>query len=83
MRAIAAYPNPSPGQVYIEFSQAEKGRARLEMFDASGKLVNVLVDAALDKGRHKKIFTSNTSGVYTYKYSSGGKTETGRVVIQK
>jgi alpha-amylase len=83
IRAIAAYPNPSPGQVYIEFSQAEKGRAKLEMFDASGRLVNVLVDGALDKGRHKKIFTSNTSGVYTYKYSAGGKTETGRVVIQK
>jgi alpha-amylase len=82
-RSIAAYPNPSSGQTTIEFTQVEKGMAKLEVYDASGKLINVLVNGELEKGRHKKTFTSNTSGVFTYKYSSGERVETGRVVIQK
>jgi len=77
------YPNPASAQATIEFSVAQKGNVRLEVYDAEGRAVSILQDGVLDTGRHKKVFKANTSGVYTYKLSLDGKTETGRVVFRK
>ncbi|HEU4471803.1 MAG TPA: T9SS type A sorting domain-containing protein [Flavisolibacter sp.] len=80
---VNVYPNPSSAQTTIEFSLAEKSQVRLEVYDANGRMVNVLVNGLLSKGRHTRIFNAPASGVFTYKYSAGGEVETGRMVIQR
>jgi alpha-amylase len=81
--AISVYPNPSTAQTTFDFVVAGNDHVRLEVYDASGSLVKVLVDETLGKGRHKKIFTSRSSGVFTYKYNVAGHTETGRIVVAR
>ena len=80
--SIKVYPNPAP-QTTIEFNVAEKSRVRLEVYDAGGKLVKVIANGIMNKGRYTEQFTANTSGVYTYKYNNGQFSETGRIVIQR
>ena len=77
------YPNPSPRQTTIEFSVPEKTNVQLEVYDMTGQKVSVLANTVLTKGRYKKVFTSNISGVYTYKLTVGNTTETGRLLIGK
>lgn len=77
------YPNPSSSQVNIEFSAAENEKVALEIYDAGGRLVNILTNNVLKEGRHKKIFTAKSAGVYTYKLKRGEKTETGQILISK
>lgn len=77
------YPNPSASQVNIEFSTAENEKVVLEIYDASGRLVNILTNNVLEEGRHKKLFTAKNAGVYTYKLKRGEKTETGQILITK
>ncbi len=36
---IKAYPNPNEGQLFIDFSQADKGDYRIEIFDITGKRI--------------------------------------------
>ena len=77
------YPNPSPKQTTIEFSVPEKTRVKLEVYNMNGERISVLASNVFSKGRYKKVFTSNTSGAFTYKLTVGDKTETGRLLIQK
>lgn len=80
---IKSYPNPSAAQTTIEFSLAQKGKVRLEVYDASGRMVSVLSNEILDKGRYTRTFRSKTSGVYTYHLIAAGRNETGKMVISK
>lgn len=82
-RPAVVYPNPSSFQTTIEFSVKQKSHVVLEVYDASGRLVDLLVNEEMKKGRHKKTFFSKSSGMFTYKINSGGEIETGRMVIQK
>jgi alpha-amylase len=77
------YPNPSPKQTTIEFSVPEKTNVKLEVYSMSGERVSVLASNVFNKGRYKKVFTSNLSGAFTYKLTVGDKTETGRLLIEK
>lgn len=77
------YPNPSPGQTIIEFSVPEKSKVKLLVYDENGRTLAVLANDVFSKGRYKKVFTSNTGGMFTYKLRVGDKTETGRLLIVK
>lgn len=79
---VRVYPNPS-AQSTIEFNVAEKNKIRLEVYDASGKLVKVLANGTMEQGKYNSLFSAPASGVYTFKYQYGQKFETGRIVVQK
>jgi hypothetical protein len=60
------YPNPFNPGTTISFVLPRAERARLSIFDAAGRLVEVLVDADLEPGPHDRTWGGHTvaSGVY-------------------
>lgn len=83
LTATVVYPNPSAGQVNIEFTVQQKEEVKLEVFDMQGRLVKLLFNGTMEEGRYKKIFSSTHSGTYTYRLTSTARKETGSFVISK
>jgi len=83
-------PNPLlPGAAgTIRFSLAERGPARIEVLDVSGRLVDVIVDAVLDAGDHQALWHGTTSegrrvasGVYFYHMKTGTREFARKLVV--
>ncbi len=71
-------PNPVSARTTIDFALPQSGRARLEVFDASGRLVRTLLDGALSAGDHRASWDGDDesgrpapSGLYYYRLSAG------------
>ncbi len=74
------YPNPFNPATSIEIVMHRNDQVLLEVFDISGKLVDVLLDGYLPAGTHivRWDAASVSSGTYVYRLSSAG-----RVVARK
>ena len=82
------YPNPFNPSTAIRFTLAEAARARLSIYDVSGRLVRRLVDEQRGAGTHNEIWdgTDGTgrgaaSGVYFYRLEAGPFTQTRKMVL--
>jgi hypothetical protein len=69
------YPNPFNPATSIDIVLHRSGQVRLEVFDISGKLVDVPVDGFLPAGTHSVRWNAAAfaSGTYLYRLSSGGR----------
>lgn len=78
-------PNPFNPNTSIEFSIPRDGHSRLEIYNASGQLVNVLVDGWRAKGSHMAVWNTagQSSGVYFYRFRFGGHSETKKMTLLK
>lgn len=70
----ANVPNPFNPRTAISFTLPASGRARLDIFDVAGRLVDTLIDRELPPGRHTEYWTAQTatgapapSGAYFYR----------------
>lgn len=63
------YPNPFIRSTTFEFGIPRDSRVRLEIFDMSGKIVDVPLDTFLEAGIHSIVFNASDlpSGIYFYK----------------
>jgi len=63
------HPNPFNPATEIAFTLAKPGHARLTVYDAGGRLTELLIDAELDAGRHSLSWRpgDTASGVYFYR----------------
>ncbi|MCE5249388.1 DUF362 domain-containing protein [bacterium] len=79
------YPNPFNPNTSIEFSLPTYGYTRLEIYSASGQLVDVLVDGYRSAGSHMAVWNTSrrASGTYLYRLTFGGFSETKRMVLLK
>ena len=79
------HPNPFNPATHIVFDVPHARHTRLRIFDLRGRLVETLVDAPLDVGRHDIRFdgTVLASGIYFYRLDSGNETLTRRLVLLK
>jgi flagellar hook assembly protein FlgD len=76
------YPNPFNPSTIIPFELAAPSAVRVEVYNALGALVDVLInDRMLDAGRHEVRFNGTTvagaslpSGVYYYRLKASGAT---------
>ncbi len=82
-----ASPNPFVGSTSLAFDVPTGGRARLAVFDISGRLVRTLVDGVMGPGRHPANWDGKdeqgravASGVYFARLEVGGE-ESGRKVL--
>jgi hypothetical protein len=75
--------NPVNPHVPIEVSLPEAGDARLEMFDSTGKLVDVLMNENLDAGNHLAVWKTaeRKAGSYFYRLRFAGFTETKKLTL--
>ena len=66
-------------------ARTDLGHLRLELLDASGRLVRTLVDRHLDAGTYNVRLDAADlpSGVYHYRVRSGSWVESGSVVLRR
>lgn len=78
-------PNPFNPSTSIEFSLPKGGNVRLEVFNAAGQRVDVLVDGYRPAGSHLAVWNTSgkSSGVYFYRFRNGGFTETRKMTLLK
>ena len=80
-----ASPNPSPrADLSIAYSLAESSPARLELFDAQGRVVARRDLAACEPGAHRERFAEAAglrAGLYWLRLTQGANSATARVVL--
>ncbi len=80
---ILVYPNPFTEQVYFEFTSPETADARIDMFDAAGRLVKTIFNRPVEAGMfYKAEFKAEegTDGYYIYKLKVGTFHNSGIIV---
>ncbi len=77
----APAPNPSSGFSSIQFTVRTAASAQLELFDISGRLVDVLAQGQHQAGRYKAEVSELSPGVYLFRFSTGNIVETQKLVV--
>ena len=79
----AAYPNPTQGTAEIGFALPMAAEVRLVVYDVLGREVAVLVDDAVEAGRHTVRFDGSglPSGAYLVRFVGGGFSATQSVTL--
>lgn len=79
------YPNPfNPGTV-IEFHLPSEMDVRLEVFDLLGRRVALLADEHMQAGSHQVSFNASSlaSGIYIYRLTTPGRSDSRRMALIK
>lgn len=74
-------PNPSSGFSSIQFSLNAGGSVKLELYDISGRLVNVLAEGFHQAGLHEIKVSDLSPGVYLFRFSTEDTVETKKLVV--
>lgn len=79
------YPNPFNAKTTISFNLKEAGAVTVDVYDITGAKVATLVDGNLTAGQHQVSWDAAdvASGVYYYKLSTNGVSETRQAVLIK
>jgi hypothetical protein len=79
------YPNPFNPSTTIRFSIPKAAQAKLAVYNITGQEVATLIDGVTNAGPHEVEFNAAAlpSGVYFYSLSSGGFTETKKMLLMK
>jgi plastocyanin len=79
------YPNPFNPETTIQFALPQAQNVRLEVFNALGQSVAVLVEGQLSAGIHRQSFAGANlpSGLYFYQLLAGDHRETRRMMLLK
>jgi Fe-S cluster biogenesis protein NfuA len=83
---MKVYPNPFSSKVYFEFTSPKDARARLEISNAQGQRMAVLMDKVVRKGVTNRVeYTpvNMTTGILTYKLIVDDSVQTGRLIYKK
>ncbi len=79
------YPNPFNPSTTISYTVAEKSNVRLEVFDASGRLVTTLTNAEHQPGSYQLDWNAAThsSGVYLCRMTAGSYSSVRKMLLIK
>jgi uncharacterized delta-60 repeat protein len=79
------YSNPCGSQAVIRYQVPRKSEVALRVYDASGRLVDVLVDGEVEAGYHSLRLDTKVyvSGVYFYRLAAEGKVFTKKLIVVK
>ena len=77
------YPNPFNPSTQISFSLAQNGFVRLVVYNLLGQEVKTLINRNMEAGSHSITFEASDlqSGVYIYKLTSSGFTQTKKMIL--
>jgi hypothetical protein len=78
-------PNPFNASTTIPYSIQEPGIYELTVYDILGRKIATLVDGPMSAGKHSVNFDGSklASGVYLYRFESGGLNRTGKMLLLK
>ncbi|MDD5362001.1 MAG: SBBP repeat-containing protein [Ignavibacteria bacterium] len=79
------YPNPFNPITNVKFSIINSGQAKLIVYDVQGREIQTLVNEPLKPGTYETTFDGSkyTSGVYFYRLTAEGYSETKRMALIK
>lgn len=79
------YPNPFNPSTVISFSVPRQSHVKVEVFNVLGQVVTTLANGTLPAGDHEVIWdaSSNPSGVFFYRVSWSGGSQTKKMVLVK
>ena len=85
---LGNYPNPFNGRTMISFSLPEDGVADVTVYDILGRQVSSVFSGYLPAGEHRYAWPSSDepaprSGVYYYRITIDGRSETGKMMFLK
>lgn len=80
-----AYPNPTAGQTRLPFHLDAEADVTVEVFDALGRRVEVIIEDRLGAGEHTATFdaTGSAGGVYLYRLRTGAAVFQRQVVVTR
>ena len=83
VRLLAARPNPVRTTTTLAFETAVAGPVRLDVFDATGRLVATLADGPHAAGAHAVPFDASalSSGVYVVRLVAGSESQARQIVV--
>lgn len=81
----APYPNPFNPVSTISFQLPVASDVEINIYDVSGRRVEVLPGALMTAGHHRIIFDGSTmpSGLYVYRFTAGEFQASGKLVLMK
>lgn len=84
-KLLQNYPNPFNSMTNIKWQMKDAGDVKIVLYDISGKEVALLVNEKLVAGLYEIKYDASMlpSGIYFYKLTSGGYTETRKMVLLK
>ncbi|MBI3786969.1 MAG: DUF362 domain-containing protein [Ignavibacteriales bacterium] len=79
------YPNPFNPSTSIEFTIPKNGNVRIEVFDITGQIVDVLVDNYMSAGGHLAVWRTGNraSGTYFYRMLYAGFSTTKKMLLMR
>lgn len=79
------YPNPFNPTTNIKFNIAKSGEVKIVVYDITGREVQTLLDEWLQQGTYNAAFdgTKLNSGVYFYRLTANGFSDTKKMVLMK
>jgi photosystem II stability/assembly factor-like uncharacterized protein len=79
------YPNPFNPSTKIKFALPKEGAVKLYVYDASGRVVETLVNQKMNPGTFEVTWkgTDLSSGIYFYRIESEGFSETKKMILIK
>ncbi|MFO0360964.1 MAG: T9SS type A sorting domain-containing protein, partial [Flavobacteriales bacterium] len=83
---VKVSPNPAIEIANFSVRAAKNGQATLEVFDVTGAKVALLLSTLLEAGQETRVsmdVSNLAAGVYMYRFTNGGETEAGRIVVGK
>lgn len=84
--AASSAPNPFRKHMNVTFSLRQAGRATVQVWSATGRLVSTIADGVFTAGQHVASWDpqpGTAAGVYFYKVLSGGHESAGKILRLK
>jgi hypothetical protein len=88
VRPHLAYPNPFKAEVTIRYLLHQAGPVRVEIYDAQGRQIRILVDQLQQEGPWTAVWRGKdeageavASGIYLYMVAAKGERHTGKVTL--
>ena len=80
-----AYPNPFNPTTVVSYELRVASRVNLSVYDVAGRQVAELVDGWRDAGGHEIAFDAShlPSGIYFARMTSGGQSQTTKLLLTK
>ncbi len=78
------YPNPTSGNVTVEFTTATAQRAQMTVINLIGEQVAVLFEGILPAGQHREVtdLSGLAAGIYMLRIDIAGKTTTRKLIVE-
>ena len=79
------YPNPSAGDVTLEFTVEQPGKASIQIFDVTGALITTLFEGNVEAGELRRVTFDGgklPKGIYIARLIAADKVVTRQIVFQ-